>query len=179
MATKSNFEQLIDLIKAANPGATTAYTKDNLTHEGPVVVEGQPHNTTVVVKGNPAVGFGGTVTFDYKRLDLATQLTTLEITGDITLHVPNDGAVDGSISSVALLPLFKAITGVELLAEDVVVEDIVLADSPDVTDYTLKVKADSLKWLGQVAVKLVEDAHDIASDLTVHTLAGFEYTPKA
>lgn len=179
MATKSNFEQLIDLIKAANPGATTAYTKDNLLHEAPVVVEGQPHNTTVVVKGNPAVGFGGTVTFDYKRLDLATQLTTLEITGDIELHVPNDNTVDGKISSVALLPLFKAVTGVELLAEDIVVEDVTVTDAPAETEYTIKVKADSLKWLGQVAVKLVEDAHDIASDLTVKTLAGFEYTPKA
>lgn len=176
---KTNFEQLIDLIKAANPSSTTAYSSTNLSHEAPVVVEGQPYNTTVKVKGVAAVGFGGEVTFNYKRLDLATQLTTLEQATPVTLHVPNDGAVNGVISSVALLPLFKAVTGVDLQAEDIVVEDVVLTDSPAETDYTLKIKADSLKWIGQVGVKLVEDAHDIASDLTVHTLAGFEYTPKA
>lgn len=172
---KTNFEQIIDLIKAANPSATTAYSAANLTHEVPVVVEGQPHNTSIVVKGNPAVGFGGQVTFDYKRLDLATQLTTLNVTGDIVLHLPNDGAVDGTVSSAALLPLFLAVTGVDLQVEDIVVEDVVVSDSPAETPYTLKIKADGLKWLGQVDVKLVEDAHDISTELTNHTLSGFEY----
>lgn len=177
MATKSNFAQLIDLIKAANPSAAhlDKYVEANLDHGEPTVVSEGAKNTSVTVTGKAAAGLTGTVTVTYDRLDLTQQLTTLNVTGDISLSIPNDGQVNGTISSTALLAPFKAVTGVELLEEDVVVEDITLTDGPAVVDYTLKIKPTSLKWTGQHAVKLTEVSLDIAEDLTATELSGFAY----
>lgn len=174
MAT-SNFAQVIELIKTANPSAQHQYSEANLTHAAPTVINEGGRNTSLVINGKADAGLSGTVTVKYTRLDLSQQLTTLNVTGDINLTIPNDGQANGTISSTALLAPFKAATGVELQAEDIVVEDITLTDSPAVVDYTLKIKADSLKWLGQHAVKLTEASADIAADLTTTDLTGFEY----
>jgi len=172
---KPNFEALIDLIKLANPQTSVPFSVANLEHAAPVVLTEGAKNTSIVVSGKAAVGFGGSVTFTYNRLDLAAQLTQLGVVSPLELQIPNDGAANGQISSAALLPLFNAAAGVELQEEDIVVEQIVLTDSPAEVDYTITIKADSLKWTGSVAVKLVEDAMDIAAELTNHELSGFEY----
>ena len=170
----SNFTQLIGLILAANPAATTPFSEVNLDHADPVVLSEGTKNTSIVVSGKPTAGFSGNVTFTYNRLDIAQQLVTL---GQATplLHVANDGVVDGVVSSASLLTAFQAVTGVELQLEDIVVEDIVLTDAPAVVDYTLKIKATSLKYVGQVAVQLTEDSQDISAELTNTDLNGFEY----
>ena len=172
---KPNFEALIDLIKLANPQTSVPFSTANLEHAAPVVLTEGTKNTSIVVSGKAAVGFGGSVTFTYNRLDLATQLTGLGVVSPLKLQITNDGVANGSISSAALLPLFNAAAGVELQEEDIVDELIVLTDSPAEVDYTITIKADSLKWIGSVAVKLVEDAMDIAAELTNHELSGFEY----
>lgn len=176
MATQSNFAQVIALIKAANPSAAhlDLYTEANLTHEAPTVLSEGAENTSVAVSGKASAGLTGKVTFTYNRLDLSQQLTTLNVTGDINLSIPNDGQTDGTISSTALLAPFKTATGVELQEEDIVVENITLTDAA-VVDYTLKIKAESLKWVGQHAVKLTELSINIAEDLTTTKLEGFAY----
>lgn len=159
----TSIEALLALLNTAN---TKTYTASQVTFGNPSNIveaeEGQP-NTHITVTGVEAQGYTGSKELSYIRLDLTKQFEghPLESFG------PAEG---GTLAEV--LADIKTQTGVEILAED-------LSNPADVdftqASVTLTASATSVKWIGSVVVTTRTDLKDLATDITVATLPGFEY----
>lgn len=143
-------------------------TFDDVDFANPVAdaSQGEEVNSTVLITAKPESRFGGEVTAAYQRLDLQKLFTDA---GLPELELRSVGLTNSS----ELVTEINETFGLGLDEDDVVFEALPTGEYP--LDYTLKTKATSFAWIGELKIILTDGKPPLSSVIVKTVLNGLKY----
>lgn len=155
------------IYKAIETQNKLTLARDEYAFGTPTVIEvpdGSVNTEIVVTASTPRSPYEGSVTVQYRRLNL----------GDLQRFLPLPIRANGIVTTADVISVLNANFGMALTAQDLVQETITsLTD--DVGQITLTAKPDSLGWIGSVVLDFVKGNININTALATKYLPGLIY----
>jgi hypothetical protein len=143
--TQTGTTLVYDLINSANPGLQNGPLSTSNTTLGAPTATGATPNTALEITAVAGKGYTGNDTVNYNRIDIGAMFTAWAVTATVSNGASYTNASD-------LLPTLNSQYGLNLQVSDIV-EGAIGASSYPFT-YTLVMAADSLTYIGSLAVTL-------------------------
>lgn len=162
MSNPTPHDKLLSLINSAN---VKQWEPGQLVFSSPTPIDGDVHNTSVVVTPAEGQPYSGAVTMRYNRVQLG-----------LASNGNNTAFDDGDYATTAdLVPLLRERFGVVLTTVDILDEPLPEPNEFGEMSVTITASPDSHLWLGQMLVTLAPGKIQLSQAIANNVLSGLTY----